>query len=104
MKKFISILFVIGLAATVMGCSMLKQSSQTHNAIENEVCDVHKVIIGKANGVKTVTVVVAENVDDAQKAQINELAKKYVPDASEVEIKLYRGKKDSKGNVIEKAN
>ena len=104
MKKIISFLFVIGLAVSIVGCSMMKQSSQTHNAIENEVCDVHKVIIKKASGVKSVTVVVAENVTDAQKAQIDEIAKKYVPDATKVEIKLYRGKKDSKGNVIEKVN
>lgn len=104
MKKIISILFAIGLAAALIGCSALKQSSLTHNAVENEVCDVHKVIIKKASGVKTVTVVVAEHVDDAQKAQINELAKKYVPDANEVEIKLYRGKKDKDGNIVEQVN
>jgi F0F1-type ATP synthase delta subunit len=103
MKKIISILFALGLAATVLGCAMAKQSGQTHNAIENEVCDVHKVIVSKANGIKTVTVVVAEDVTDEQKAQIDELAKKYVPDANKVEIKRYMGKKDAQGNIVERA-
>lgn len=93
MKKIATVLFAIGLAATVLGCTMAKQSGQTHSAVENEVCDVYKVIVKKANGVKTVLVVVNEDVDAKQKEQINELAKKYVPDATEVEIKRYRGKK-----------
>ncbi|MBN2529201.1 MAG: hypothetical protein JXR76_22620 [Deltaproteobacteria bacterium] len=104
MKKIITVLFVIGLAVSVLGCAMAKQSGQTHNAIENEVCDVYKVIVKKANGIKTVTVVVAEDVNEEQKQKINELTKKYVPDVNEVEIKLYRGKKDAQGNIIEQVN
>lgn len=72
---------------------MMKQSSQVHSAVENEICDVHKVIVKKASGMKTVTVVVIDVVTQEQKDQINELAKKWVPDANEVEIKIYRGKK-----------
>lgn len=93
MKKFIPILFVLGFAVSAVGCTLMKQSGQTHSAIENEVCDVYKVIVKKESGIKTVVVVVEEPVDDEQKAQINELAKKHVPDANEVEIKLYKGKK-----------
>lgn len=72
---------------------MMSQSGHTHSAIENEVCDVHKVIVKKENGVKTVTVVVTEEVTDEQKAQIDEITKQQVPDANQVEIKLYKGKK-----------
>ena len=104
MRKIITVLFVFGLAVSVWGCTMMKQSGQTHSAIENEVCDVHKVIVKKANGIKTVTVVVAEDVNEQQKQQINELTKKYIPDVNEVEIKLYRGKKDADGNIIEQVN
>lgn len=93
MKKLIFVL-CIGLAATAVGCGMLKQSNAAHHAIEDQGYDVDKVVVKVKDGRKTVVVHTQMQVTKEDIKHIKAIVREKIPDAQKVTVQ-------SPGGVVE---
>ncbi len=85
MKKILISLFLCT-ALSMSGCTLIKQSSRTHKAIEAQNYDVDKVAVQVKNGHKSVVVHTLQVYDAAGIETIKTITKKEIPDAENISV------------------